>query len=340
MSRDNPHDELVPIAAFLPGLELGGGLKVPNGKKPGLGQSKALVTPIERRLIEAAAPADDQTILYQHTVFCQTGLPYKDQGAERTWRRNNGMARLLVEAGNVLDPKTAEFVQVGLPFGPKPRLILCHINTEALLTASPEIDAQRTITRFVSHGLRLDTNGRNMRVIKDQLTRLSACRILLGMVKDGRSDQVNSQIVSSFSVWLEKDERQRVLWPQRINLDPVYFASLQAHAVPLNDNHLAALAHSAMALDVYAWLAQRLHRIPKGRASFLPWTAVEQQFGGGYSRIRAFRNEFLGALKQVKVPYSQARVEPGRGGLSLWNSPPPVPPKLFPTYLGQSRSAR
>lgn len=55
------------------------------------------------------------------------------------------------------------------------------------------------------------------------------------------------------------------LWTSTIHLNGKYFASLKKHAVPLDERALAALSHSAMALDIYAWLAQRLHRVPRGR---------------------------------------------------------------------------
>jgi hypothetical protein len=337
MSRDNPDDELKPVAAFLPGLDLGPGLKLPKkpagaGKRP-----RAIITPIERRLIEAAAAdQDEQSILYQHTVFCQTGMPYRDPGEDvRVWDRSNGHAALRIEAGAYMSSVTGGFVDAGLPFGPKPRLILAHLNTEALLTGKAEIETERTLTRFVSHGLKMDTKGRNMRMVKEQLTRLSACTIRLGMVKDGQGITVKSDIISSFSVWLEKDERQRVLWPSLIQLDPKYFESLQRHAVPLDENHLAALSHSAMALDVYSWLAQRLHRIEQHRTAFVPWVSVSQQFGLEYDRIRKFREVFKVALGQVQAVYREARVKPGPGGLTLWRSPPPVKRKLFPTFMGK-----
>ena len=298
------------------------------------------ITPIKQRLIDTAVAAatstDPQEILFQHTIFCQTGMPYRDPGASiRDWKRSNGIAALHMQAGSIIDPASASFVDVGLPFGPKPRLILCHINTEALQTGKSQIDTERTLTRFVSHGLGLDTNGRTIRSIKDQLTRLSTCTIRLGMTHDGRGDQINAQIVASFSVWLEKDSRQRVLWPSTIDLDPKYFESLQAHAVPLDYTHLAALSHSAMALDVYAWLAQRIHRVQPNRAAFIPWVSLHQQFGADYTRIRAFRSAFKVALKQVHTVYRQARIGLDGGGLTLWHSEPPVRRRLFPTRLGK-----
>jgi Plasmid encoded RepA protein len=74
---------------------------------------------------------------------------------------------------------------------------------------------------------------------------------------------VNSHIIDAFDLWLVKDERQRVFWPSIVRMNDRYFESLQKHAVPLDERALAALSNSPVALDLYAWLAQRLHRISK-----------------------------------------------------------------------------
>ena len=94
-------------------------------------------------------------------------------------------------------------------------------------------------------------------------------------------------MITAFDLWFPKDERQRVLWPSTIRLSHEYFESLQEHAVPLDERALAALAHSAMALDVYSWLAQRLYRVDPNKPQFIPWTALKAQFGFGYARHEA-----------------------------------------------------
>src|SRR5690348_4473240 len=71
-------------------------------------------------------------ILYQHSVLCQTCLPYRNPGEVRLWQRKNGIARLEVQAGRAYDGSQDAFVDVGLPYGPKPRLALYHLNAEAL----------------------------------------------------------------------------------------------------------------------------------------------------------------------------------------------------------------
>nr|WP_229281522.1 hypothetical protein [Chlorobium limicola] len=62
---------------------------------------------------------DPEGITYHHTVFCQTGLPYRNPGENiRLWEQKQGKAILEVSAGRVINPSTFEFVNVGLPFGP------------------------------------------------------------------------------------------------------------------------------------------------------------------------------------------------------------------------------
>ena len=122
--------------------------------------------------------------------------------------------------------------------------------------------------------LGLDPKGRNVGIIKDQLTRLAASHITLGVMAGGEAITINSQIVTAFNLWFPKEEGQRVLWPSTVRLSAEYFESLAKHAVPLHDRALMALSGSAMALDVYAWLAQRLHRIEWGQRVFVPWAAV------------------------------------------------------------------
>jgi hypothetical protein len=294
------------------------------------GDLPALTPPsrVQQRLIRSAVEieADDpDAILFQHTVFCQTGLPYRNPGdVVRIWMRKQGTARLEVEAGRAFSPGADEFVDVGLPFGPKPRLILVYLNAEALRTGSPEIEVEDSLTAFVKR-LGLVSKGRNMLIIKDQLARLSAAEIRLAMAYGtAQARQVQAHIVTGFDLWFPKDERQRVLWPSMVRLSLDYFESLQRHAVPLDERAVAALSHSAMALDIYAWLAQRLHRITPGKPAFIPWAALKEQFGWHYGRMDNFKRIFRQTLTMVLSQYRGARLELDDRGMALRNSPPPV----------------
>lgn len=82
-----------------------------------------LLATVEKRATEIALEPTPEDIAFQHSIFCQTALPYRDPGDEvREWERKQGSVILLIEAGKVLQGD-GEFHKVGLPFGPKARLI-------------------------------------------------------------------------------------------------------------------------------------------------------------------------------------------------------------------------
>jgi hypothetical protein len=303
--KGNGENRLVPIGAILPKV------------RP--------LTPIQQRLLEMPAPREPESILYQHSVLCQTCMPYRDPGDHvRMWQRRNGMVHLLIQAGHALDPRLEAFVEVGLPFGPKPRLVLCHLNAEALRRQSPLIELEDSLTAFVKRTLGLDPGGRNIRTVKDQLSRLAAANFWFGSIHGQRSRTETEPIIKGFELWTPTDPRQRMLWPTTVQFSHDYFDSLISHAVPLNEAALARLSHSAMALDIYTWLVQRLHRVDPRKGAFVPWVSLKQQFGDGYGAMNNFKRVFRTTLKQVHMVYRDARFDVDGKGMRLSNSRPPV----------------
>lgn len=162
-------------------------------------------------------------------------------------------------------------------------------------------------------------------MVKDQLARLSASEIRMAFVSEKHVHQINTHVVGEFDLWFPKDERQRVLWPSTVVLDPRYYDSLTEHAVPLDRGALGRLADSAVALDMYAWLAQRLYRTPHDKPAFITWAALKAQFGAGYGRMIDFKVRFRTTLRRVLAEYRTARVEVDDRGMTLRFSPPPIP---------------
>jgi hypothetical protein len=300
-----------------------------------------ILTPQKRRLLDASTAIRSEPpkrIDFLHTIQCQIGMPYKNPGDHvREWDRKQGNASLRIEAGSAIEPKTGDFVHLGLPYGEKPRLVLIHLASEAVRTGNPVVDVEESMTSF-ARSLGLETNGQQLTALKDQLARLASATIRMGVVEEGRAVQVNTQFVSSFDLWFPKQDDQRVLWPSTIRLSAEYFQSLGKHAVPLDNRAVAVLASSSMALDVYAWLAQRLHRVPPGRPQQITWVAMYEQFGQGFARLRDFRRQFLHTLHQVKAAYPQARIDANEIGITLSNSPPPVPRRYSPLLPGNPKS--
>jgi len=292
-----------------------------------------MVTLIRQRLLDlstditTSAPED---LAFTHSVLAQTSLPTaKPPEGMLRWERRQGRATLLVVAGEALDPKTQQFVQLPLPYGSKARLLLVHLNTEAVRLQSPVIPVEDSMTAFFRRVMGKSQDGRHIARMKAQLASLAVATFRLGIVQgDDRALQVDTKVVTAFELFPETEARQRVMWPSTLRLSLDYYESLTRFAVPLDERAIAALAHSAMALDMYCWLAQRLHRIPVGQPQFVPWAAIYDQFGQGYREVRKFRRDFLNLLVQVKAAYPGARLSDDSRGMTLEASPPPVLKRL------------
>ena len=290
----------------------------------------AHLTPPQRRLLSQTHEESVQGILYQHSMLCQMSMPYRNPGDEnRRWRRKNGYLTLELDAGRAFDERLDDFIDVGLPYGPKPRLVLYHLNAEAVRTQSPLIELEHSLSGFVKRTLGLDIQGRNFATIRDQLTRLAAADFRIGKSDAGHSVTVHGRILNGFALWTPGKFSARAAWPTQVQFSPEYFVSLVSHAVPLNESAVARLAHNAMALDIYTWLAQRLHRIEAGKIALVSWASLQEQFGPGYAQVREFRRVFKHTLTQVKVVYPDAQIDLSLSGMTLKHSRPPVARRLL-----------
>jgi hypothetical protein len=311
---------------------------------------KAHPTVIEARLAAAAVePSSPQKPLYLDSTFCQIYFPHRDPGEERVVRRENGNLTMELAAGKIIMPGYGiNDIRLGLPWGPKARVILMYLSQRALLTHNPVINVEENLSTFVHLALKQASYGRNCIAVKEQLSRLAGTSLQITRKKDERSVVVvNGYFIHGCEMWLEG----RVVWPKQIVLSQDYFHDLNAHAVPLVEDHIRALSHNAMALDIYAWLAHRLHRIARHRPQQISWLRLWGQFGHNYELLFNFRRDFRKALKQVLILYKKAHVEegvrgqrkvyiesssgmnivrePARMGLTLYHSEPPVSKKFI-----------
>lgn len=273
----------------------------------------------------ASEPAGREDMAFTHAVLCQVGLPRAKVQA-REFMRQSGAAWVNVQAG-YLDEGKGPVLQP-IPYGVMPRLALAWISTSAIRTREREIPIGDSAAEFLRL-MGLENDGRRYATLRTQMHALAACRLQLGF--KGRT--FNGQPVEQFDAWLaNRDTNQRALWPGVMRLSDGYFTSLMESAVPLDNRALMALKGSALALDIYAWLAHRLHRI-EGRGVILHWKSLREQFAQEYMGKDAdkdFKKKFVPALKKVLAVYPEAKVKPVTGGVLLLGSPPPIPYKGGP----------
>ncbi|WP_322784466.1 replication protein RepA [Verminephrobacter eiseniae] len=270
----------------------------------------------------ATIPPTGNDFVLTHAVLCQVGLP-RSKVEGREFHRRSGDMWINVQAG-WLDEGRGPVAQP-IPYGAMPRLALAMISTLARRYKTREVPIGESAAQFLKLMGMDDQKNRYVK-LREQMHALAACRLQIGY----RGRTFSGQPVDQFDAWMgNADTGQKALWPGVLVLSEHYYNELVEHGVPLDKRALVALKGSALALDIYTWLAHRLHRI-EGRPITLHWKPLRQQFAQesqSKDADRDFKKAFLPALRQALAVYPEAKVKPVKGGLLLMASPPPIPPK-------------
>jgi len=258
--------------------------------------------------------------LFQHSILCQTFLPYRNPGNSiLNWEHHQGKAQLSIQSNKVWHPETKSHSHIGLPYGVKARLLFLYLNTLAVQNQSPLIPIEGKLSTFMKQ-MGMDTNGRNIADTRKIYRRLMLSTISLSY----HNKEGNIKIVRAFDIPPDRQHAQ-LDWLPFIHLSDTYYNSLIQHAIPIDKRAIRALAHNAMAIDLYTWLSQRLHRVPKLRPQFISWAAVRAQFGPQYKRMCDFKSNFRKYLTVVLTQYPSARIkEIPNKGFSIQYSPSPI----------------
>ena len=278
---------------------------------------KALTT-IANRAVDAGDPD------YLPAFFCHVGLPRSSYDG-LSFERQSGTVSLQIGGGKTFNGKGWE--QQPIPYGAIPRLALIHITSEAVRTQSPIVDVGNSVYAFLE-ALGVGNNQAARRNARKQMIALGACTMRLGRVveRDGKrfAQTVDGRPFNQFEAWIDDTEGQRALWPTSLTLSEPFFDAIIKSAVPLRHDALAQLSGSALALDIYSWLAHRLCRVKRGGTE-ISWSALSEQFGQEYSDRKNFKRRFVAQLNNVLKAYPEARVQIIHGGIRLETSPTPIP---------------
>jgi hypothetical protein len=261
---------------------------------------------------------------YLPALFCHVGMPrsYHDG---LTFERQSGTVSLQIEGGKTFDGKG--WVQQPIPYGTIPRLALIHITSEAVRTQNPTVDVGNSVHAFLE-SLGAGNNQATRLNARRQMIALGACHMRMGRVLESKGERfaqtIDAKPFNQFEAWISDTEGQRSLWPTSLTLTAPFFDAIINQAVPLRHDALAQLSGSALALDIYSWLAHRLCRV-KRSGTDISWAALEEQFGQEYSDRKNFKRRFIAQLHKVLKAYPEARVEIIYGGIRLQSSPTPIP---------------
>jgi hypothetical protein len=290
------------------------------------GRDAALRLEFDRRVVDAAMrymSDEDGEVGFVYSGWAQAALPHRRLPDDEAWQIQSEKVTLLVEPGRrITDGKP---VLVGVPYGSRARLIMLYLQTEALRTGSREVVLGRSLRMWLAR-MGIPHGGKSIKEVREQAERISRCSLTFHVHKGGRAGLLNQHIVDT-ALFLDRDDpAQGSLFLETARLSETFWEQLQRHPVPIEEAAIRAINNNSMALDIYCWLAYRLHVLPGTRA--ISWKALHIQFGGGFSRLDHFRPRFLENLQLALAVYRDARVQASSKGLSLEPSRPPVPPRV------------
>jgi len=297
------------------------------------GRRGAIDAGIDRALVEVAATYlsdEDSGLGFAYSGWAQCALPHRRLPNDAPWGIVSERVKLMVEPGRrqaIAPDGTQTFEFVGVPFGSHARLILLYLQTEALKTGSREIELGGSMRGWLAR-VGIEPGGTTGKSVRDQAERISRCKLTFDITTGERSTGLVQQTIVDKALFIEADEpaRQGRLSLETAKLSEGFFDQLQKHSVPLEEAAIKALSNNAPALDVYLWLAYRLHVL---RSPLLvSWPALKAQFGNGFAKLYHFKNKFPGTVALATAVYPAANVEITGGGVLLKPSRPPVGPRL------------
>jgi Plasmid encoded RepA protein len=304
----------------------------------GRDRARTMVTPEQLPLVDIAAEVlgdDAGRIGISYSGFCLTGLPHKQLPDEQAWEKRGHRVRLLVEPGRMLRGQ-GPAKMVGVPYGARARMILLYLQTQAVRSGSREVELGRSLHDWLGR-MGLAWGGETGKALREQAARIAACSLKFFWEGEDASGWEAGRFVRSGLRFHDySDNRQSDLWEDRVVLDEAFYDALREHPVPLREAALRELADRSASLDLYIWLAYRLHTL--SGPTPVRWAALREQFGTSYSELRFFRRDFPKMLAPAVVAYPEARVEVEDDGVVLHPSPSPVAAKIV--ALGGMRIRR
>jgi hypothetical protein len=294
------------------------------------GRQGALIFDVDRKVLETAADymADEEGgVGFIYSGFAQAALPHRRLHDDATWQVQTEHVLLLVEPGR-RPVRDGTPTLIGVPYGSRARLIMIYLMTRAVETQSREVELGRSMRDWLDR-MGIPQGGPNSRGVREQAERLSRCRLSFQVTRGGKTGLVNQNLVDA-AVFLDDDEipaRGVSHSLESVRLSEGFWEQIKRHPVPLEEAAIRSLQGHSMALDLYCFLAYRLHVLTGPRA--VSWSALKAQFGTGFQRLDHFRPVFVENLELAMAVYPDAKVEVSERGVSLLPSRPPVAPKLI-----------
>jgi hypothetical protein len=296
-------------------------------KTHGVDTAKQMASAADRKLIDLAAAmiaTENPGLSLCYSGFALTALPHRALPAGEVWERRGHNMRLIISPGSLPDNHGVTKRHT-VPYGPTARMILLYLQTQALKTDNPEITLGNTMREWLNR-MGLGIGGRTAKVVRDQARLISICHLqFVFQAANSVQSIINDAIVRKAILIPDNDHPN--LWEDTVRLSDTFFQALKDHPVPLAEPAIREISNDSSAIDVYIWLAYRLHSLTEPTP--ITWNALHGQFGAGYKLVRQFKVRFIETLTKALAVYPDALVSLDESGVILYPSRPPVAARML-----------
>ncbi len=267
-----------------------------------------------RRQVAAASAVAAEVVLdpaWTHPGLCLTVLPHRARPNGEIWRRSGPLATLTVQP--IAD---GEGRYLGVPYGPRARMILVYLQSEAVRTQSRTIELGRSLHQWLTK-MGMSAGGSDYRAVREQARRIDRSLLTFEYrLGAGERWRIQDTITRASHEHEDGDDLT-------IELSEGYFRALMERPVPAAEQAVSQLRMRCQALDVYLWLAYRLHALEKPVT--VSWQALYGQFGAEIGREAHWRPRFTRDFELALAVYPQARARLVEEGAVLEPSASPLP---------------
>lgn len=249
-------------------------------------------------------------LAFMARCFIQATLPHSDPGKDVSiWHRENGIYTLEIKAARYFDKTQKKEINVGLPSGSIPRLLLVWMTTEAIRTKEPRLMLGSSLSEFMGKLGLIPSGGKRGDItrLKNQSYKLFRSEFTLTQEQKGGVHEKDLKISNERMLfWNPRFPEQESLWESWVNLTPDFFEAITKNPAPMDMRALKALKNSSMALDIYMWLSHRTFYLSKPQR--LSWKALEGQIGANYSHEKTLRQNVRKAVNKIRVFWPELNV--------------------------------
>lgn len=292
-------------------------------------------------------PLEGLDVSFLHQSFCIAGLPLRrPRDAGKSFSRADGRFSYTVSPTQVTLHDGTELL-IGVPFGPKARLLTMWLATEARNPHRASCDRIIELGRIkpwlrsigiIPYGAS-DKHQGSFNATKEQLVRLSASTFTMFLKAEGkellkRVNLIDTGLFEDGDLELYAQGRIRDMkWPLAVQLTEEAQRRFQNYCVPIPTQRIAKVASNAMAIDILVFLAYQLPRLSPNAKELISWRQLIAQFGNREPPSK-FRQTFEQSIRTALNAYPEANVDIRSEGLEIRYSDPAELERSFVAVVG------